>query len=313
MPDASSPPTEAPALQFGTAPVNWNNFDLANWRPVVPFPAILDEMKAAGYDRTEWDASFGNDPATLLAEAESRGMRFVAAYRWVDFVDSERFEHDAAELRLFLPILQAIGVTDLIVADTLRPVRVANAGAIPDDGSLSLGDQEYAALAANLRELAIVAREFGLTVRYHNHVGSYIETPAEVEALLAAIDLEVVNLCFDTGHYAFGGGDPYQFIADHIDAVGLLHLKDVDPNVLAEARSHGWTFQDALRQIIFCPLGEGNARITQVVDILVANDFAGHIIIEQDTCAGDSTRTAALNLERARDFEQQARAKRSEQ
>ena len=78
----------------------------------------------------------------------------------------QRFEADFWRLRLrfwvlcrclFLPTLQAIGVTDLIVADALRPNRVANAGAIPEDGSLSLGEQEYTVLAANLRELAFIA------------------------------------------------------------------------------------------------------------------------------------------------------------
>ena len=62
-------------LLFGTAPVNWNNFDLVDWNPVVPFPRILDEMVSAGYSRTEWDASFGGDPEALNQERTARGLR----------------------------------------------------------------------------------------------------------------------------------------------------------------------------------------------------------------------------------------------
>ena len=311
MPEVTPSSSSPSPLRFGTAPVNWNNFDLEGWRPVVPFPAILDAMVTAGYERTEWDASFGADPAELLAASRPRGLEFVAAYRWVDFVNDDQFSLDLVELRRFMPTLQAIGVTDLIVADALRPDRVAHAGAIPADGSLSLSASAYRTLADNLVRLADVASGFDLHLRYHNHVGSYIETPQEVDDLLAVLDPARVNLCFDTGHFAFGGGDPYRFIAEHLDAIGLLHLKDVDGQVLDEARRRHWSFQDALRHIIFCPLGEGTARIADVVDVLVDNEFEGHVIIEQDTCARDSTETAKRNLERARSFEHAARQRRS--
>ena len=53
-------------MRIATAPVNWNNFDLPEWRPTVPFPKILDLMSEAGYRSTEYDRSFGTDPELLL-------------------------------------------------------------------------------------------------------------------------------------------------------------------------------------------------------------------------------------------------------
>lgn len=310
-----SDPTEelTSKLLFGTAPVNWNNFDLENWRPTVDFPAILDEMLEAGYVRTEWDASFGVDVAVLSDEIRKRGMRFIGAYRWVDFLDADQFQRDCDQLLSFFPTLHAVGISDLIVADTLRPIRVANAGAIPANGSLSLAADDYRTLAENIGKLADVAGEFGIRVRYHNHVGSWIETPSELTDLMAQMDFSKVDLCFDTGHYAFGGGDPYAFIADNIGTIGLLHLKDIDPAILIESRANGWSFREALQNIIFCPLGEGSARISDVVQVLVDSQFAGHIIIEQDTCAGDSTETAGLNLTRALTYETSAQSHRRSQ
>lgn len=290
------------SLRFGTAPVNWNNFDLVDWRPPVPFPAILDEMRAAGYVSTEWDASFGTDIKLLNSAIASREMTFVGAYRWVDFVDDDRFAQDLEHLAEFFPILRAIGISNLIVSDALRPMRVANAGAIPDDGSLSLALENYQTLASNLHRLADQAAPSGLAIRYHNHVGSWIETPTELATLMDHLDFGKVDLCFDTGHYAFGGGDPHAFITSHLERIGLLHLKDVDDAVLTRSRANRWSFQDALRQIIFCPLGDGGARIPEVLGLLAQHRFCGSIIIEQDTCAGDSTATARLNLERAQTY-----------
>jgi inosose dehydratase len=296
--DVQGPDVSRPApFRVGTAPVNWNNFDLEDWRPVVPFPRILDEMRAAGYVATEWDASFGTGISTLNQERGSRGMAFTGAYRWLDFLNDDQFDLDLAEIRPFLDTLQGIGVKDLIVADSLRPHRVACAGSVPMDGSESLNPAGYDRIVANLQHLHEVVTPFGLFLHYHNHVGSYIETPAEVEELLSRLDLTFVDLCFDTGHFAFGGGDALKFVEAHASAIGYLHLKDVDGKVLAEARAAQWSFLDALRHYIFCPLGEGDAGIPAILDKLIDNEFNNYVIIEQDTCRGDQTDNARHNLD----------------
>lgn len=288
------------ALHIGTAPVNWNNFDLTNWRDPVPFPRILDEMKAAGYSATEWDASFGDDVATLNAIRTERDLQFIAAYRWVDFQDTDAFARDCAELGSVFETLTGIGVQHLIVADRMRPERIAIAGNVPADGSASLNENQLDALVANLHALAHRAKSSGLALHYHNHVGSAIEAPAEVAALTARLDPALVDLCFDTGHYAFGGGDALTFLRDQSDRIGILHLKDVDGTVLTEARAKGWDFRESLRHYIFSPLGEGTAGIDQIVATLVEREYPGWVIVEQDTCRDDATETARANLKTLR-------------
>lgn len=300
--------TQPHRLRIGTAPVNWNNNDLAGWRPLVPFPRILDEMRDAGYVATEWDASFGSDVEDLKRECAARSMSFTGAYRWLDFVDDGAFQRDLAAVEPSLATLQAIGAEHLIVADTLRPHRVAMAGSVPEDGSASLTDADYARLGANLARLANVASAFGLNPHYHNHVGSYIETPTELATLLPLLADAGVDLCFDTGHYAFGGGDSLAFLQEHHRSIGYLHLKDVDPVVLAMARSHRWSFLDSLRSYVFSPIGAGNARIAEVIDLLMTIEFQHYVTIEQDTCRDDSTTNARANLEQVRTFEHASRS-----
>jgi len=293
-------------LRIGTAPVNWNNNDLAGWRPVVPFPAILDEMRTAGYRETEWDESFGNDIDALNHERRTRGMSYTGAYRWLDFVNDEQFAGDLEGVRPFLETLEGIGARHLIVADSLRPERIAIAGAVPADGSASLPAPAYSRLAANLHRLAVAANEHGLAVHYHNHVGSYVESPFELDALVDVLHDTGVDLCFDTGHFAFGGGNACDFLMTHGDKIGYLHLKDVDARVLDAARARRWNFLDALRNYIFCPIGTGNARIADIIGHLVDVRFPHYVIIEQDTCRDDSTVNARANLEMVRRFEQAA-------
>ncbi len=285
-----------PLLKIGTAPVNWNNNDLPDWRPAIPFPEILDSMLDAGFLETEWDESFGANVDALNQELQRREMSFTGAYRWFDFLDEHRFGRDIETTRSLLQTLQDIGVRHLIVSDRLREHRVACSGFVPIDGSVSLDSLGYATIAANLARLADLTRPYDISVHYHNHAGTYIETPEEIERLVSRLDLAIVDLCFDTGHYAFGGGDALGFINEHTGSIGYLHLKDIDPEVLELAKANRLSFLDALRQYIFCPLGEGNARVPEIVEHLVKGHFGNYVIIEQDTCRGDATENGRRNL-----------------
>lgn len=293
---SSDEQTGAAPLRLATAPVNWNNNDIPGWRPVTPFPAILDRMLEAGYTATEYDDGFGTDEDVLNREATARVITWTGCYQWVDFLASASLDATIAGLQPKLSLLQSIGCGNLIVADSLRPHRVALAGRVSADGSASLSDTDVARLADGVHRLAESAASHGIAVHYHNHVGSWIEAPHEVHALLRHLDTSLVDFCFDTGHYAYGGGDAAAFIRDHRDTIGYLHLKDVDTDALADARARGLTFIEALQQYVFSPIGTGSANVPGILDTLVSTAFDGWVVVEQDTCSGDATETARQNL-----------------
>ena len=53
-----------------------------------------------------------------------------------------------------------------------------------------------------------LAGEYGLTFALHPHVGTLIETDAQVQRALEVTD---VGWCLDTGHLMIGGTDPAAF------------------------------------------------------------------------------------------------------
>lgn len=289
--------TSTSPLRIATAPVNWNNSDLPGWREHIPFPLILDEMRRAGFEVTEYDVALGSDLEAISEEMTARSMMFCGAYFWIDTQDAAAFERDLAGVTMRCRLLQRIGCQNVIVSDVLRPDRVACAGLVPLDGSLSLSPETYAAMAKRLGQVAEMGARYGIAVHYHHHAGTYIETPWEVDALVAHLAGSEVDLCFDTGHYAFGGGDPGRFIQDHPEVIGHLHLKDVSPDVLGMAKTLQWGFLEALRHFVFPPLGEGSVGIDTIVRSLVERHYDGYVVIEQDTCEGDPTVTAGANLD----------------
>lgn len=288
---------DASPLRIATAPVNWNVSDLPGWREHIPFPRILDEMLRAGFGVTEYDAALGSDLEAISEEMAKRSMRFCGAYFWVDTQDRTAFERDLGSVTTRCSLLQRIGCHNLIVSDVLRPQRVACAGAVPADGSLSLNASEYAAMAARLDEIAMMGARYDVDVHYHHHAGTFIEAPWEVDELLTRLADSAVDLCLDTGHYAFGGGDPGQFIKENRDKIGYLHLKDVDPAVLEMVKTLQWGFLEALRHIVFPPLGQGSVGVGEIVQSLVDQHYSGFVVIEQDTSLGDPTETARRNRE----------------
>jgi inosose dehydratase len=293
----SDTPDVALPLRLATAPVNWNNNDIPGWRPKVPFPEILDRVIEAGYSASEYDDSFGRDPSWLNSEAFARDITWCGCYQWVDFLDSDGLDERITDLVPKFQLLNDIDCSHLIVADSLRPHRVALAGQVRDDGSQSLHEDEIRRLADGVHHLAETAEGFGLAVHYHNHVGSWIEAPHELDMLLQHLDQSRVDLCFDTGHYAYGGGEAAPFIREHLDAIGYLHLKDVDTEMVSNARERKLTFIEALKEYVFSPLGDGSADIPAILDTLLEGRFDGWVVVEQDTCQGDSTQTAKENLQ----------------
>lgn len=284
-----------------TAPVNWNNSDVVGWSDEVPFAALLDRMVAAGYDATEYGANFPTEPEPLCAALAERGMRLCGAYHALPLQVDGAMDRAKPDLDRLLALLAAVGCRDLIVAFALTPARIAVAGRVPADGAAGMTEAEWGATARNLAILGESAAAHGLRAHVHNHVGSFVETPAEIERLLEVLDPDLIDLCYDCGHHAFGGGDPVTFVARHHRRIGYLHLKDVDPTVLADARRRRLGFIEALRQYVFCELGQGMVDVPGITKTMIDNGYRGWMVVEQDTTPRDPTESARANRAFLRD------------
>ena len=97
------------------------------------------------------------------------------------------------------------------------------------------------------------------------------------------------------GHWLVGGGDPVTALRRYGDRVTHVHLKDVDPTVLARLRSGELAdFGAAVRSRVFTELGSGALDLGGCLAALAERDYRGWLMVEQDSAWGPPSEAAAI-------------------
>ncbi len=165
-------------------------------------------------------------------------------------------------------------------------MRVARAGRIIRDDSLS--PDQWATFARGSNDIARAVRdETGLRTVFHPHCAGFVETPWEVDELMARTDPALVGLCIDTGHLSFAGGDPIEIYRRYAARVWHVHFKDFEPNVLTRARGASWDYFETMRHGVFCELGRGQRGLPRDAPRAARERrTTDWIVVEQDVLPG---------------------------
>ena len=261
--------------RIAAAPVSYGVFEMTVGRPGLPDgPALIDAMAEAGYAGSELGPpgylGRGREVGELLA---AHDMQLAGSFLPLRFSRAEGFSEDMRELENALGMLtEAAEGRDqpvVLLSDAVcEPDRMRYAGAIEAHPAAWLGERRRQLLFDNAHRAAERCRDRGFVTSFHPHAGSYIETPREVDALLEQMDTSLLGLCFDTGHTAFGGGDPLTHLRGARELVNHVHFKDVDLALLARLQQQGKGLEDAWSAGVFCALGTGGARVDECLQEL---------------------------------------------
>ena len=270
-------------MKLGCAPISWNNEDLrTELGPPVPFERLLDEVKAAGYSGTELGDGFPRDARVLRAALQERGLELTSAWCGLGMFDAPP-EADLEHTRRLCDLLAAVGAHYLNVAHQGTPARRAYAGRADSPSTPRLTDSEWDQLVERVCQAAEIAREHGLQATFHAHVGTWVETRADLEEVLQRAPAPLVKLVWDTGHATYGGIDPIDVVRAHPERIAYIHLKDVDGEVLDELRRNGAGFDEGVRRRVFTELGRGVLDVPGVLGALRNIGYDGWLMVEQDS------------------------------
>ena len=136
---------------------------------------------------------------------------------------------------------------------------------------------------AAVEEFAGFIAAEGLPLVYHHHMGTVVETGAEIDAFMAATG-PATGLLLDTGHAFFGGSDPETLARRYMDRVGHIHCKNVRPAVMQRVRAERLSFLQGVRAGVFTVPGdpEGGVDFPPVLRVAAEHGYQGWLVIEAE-------------------------------
>ena len=279
---------------IGAVPILWNNVDVAELRLGTDAETILDEIARTGYDGCQLGLGFP-EGAALAGVLAARDLRLAEVYASIPATVDGPTNGALADVRERLRLLTAGRGDVLVIAFDGSPDRDPFAGRGDDAATPALTPDGWARTVDLLETISAETRSASARIAFHPHAGTYVETPDEVERLMSSIPRDTLPLCLDIGHYTVGGGDPVEALRRYGDRVTHLHLKDVDPEVLAGLRDGTvGGFAAAIRRRLFTELGAGVVDLDGVLGVLADRQYSGWLMVEQDSGWAPPSESAAI-------------------
>jgi myo-inosose-2 dehydratase len=208
-------------VKLGINPITWTNDDLPWLGGDTPLETCLAEARQAGYRGVEMGGKFPRTTDALRSVLAAHDLALVSG--WYDGRILERdVDSEFAAALPHLTLLRDLGCRVVVYADTSRGRHDAIAAPISQRPRLT--DAEWPAYGRKITALAERMADFGVAMAFHHHMGTIVETDAEIDQLMNDAG-EAVGLLFDTGHCMFAGGDPESLLKRHLSRVAHVHCK----------------------------------------------------------------------------------------
>jgi len=225
----------------------------------------------------------------LSAVLKKRSLDLVGAFVPVAFADKTQHKNGIETALKTAKLMYDAGFPEafIVLSDNngTLPERTQYAGRISP--KMGLSEHQWENFAAGIEKIAqTVKNNYGMRTVFHHHCGGYIETPEEVNALLAITPPELVGLCLDTGHYAFGGGNPLEALQQYKERIWHIHFKDYAPTIAQKVFTANGDYFEAVKKGVFCALGKGNVDFKKFAETLKTMQYEGWVVVEQDVLPG---------------------------
>ena len=258
----------------------------------TPLEVALAEGKAIGYQGFELGNKFPREPQALRAVLARHGLELVSGW-YSGRLAQRTVEEEIQAVGPHLALLAQNGAKVMVYGEVADSIQGAPQPLYKRPRFFR--PQQWDEYADRLSRFARYTLDRGVRVAYHHHMGAYVETPADVDMLMARVGDEV-GLLFDSGHIAFAGGDAAAVLAKHVKRVCHVHCKDVRPSVVKLARNRNWSFLEAVINGAFTVPGDGSLDFAALLQLLRGNGYRGWLVVEaeQDPAVAPSFRYAEM-------------------
>ena len=261
------------------APIAWTNDDLPDLGAENTFEQCVSEMALAGFTGSEIGNKYPKDVETLKHKLDVRGMRICNAW-FSSLLLSEGYEATIEAFIKHRDFLHALGAKVIGASEQGNSIQGKDVSIFGEKPVYT--DEQWDLIAKGFNEMGRLAKEKGMYFTVHHHMGTGVQTEAEIDKLMELTDPDLVYLLFDTGHLSFSGEDVLGVLKKYVHRTKHVHLKSIRKNVIEDAKEKGYSFLDSVRAGSFTVPGDGDFDFTPVFDILDGAGYEGWVVVEAE-------------------------------
>ena len=269
-------------VRIGINPISWMNDDLPALGGETLLETALAEGRDIGYEGFELGNKFPKDGPALKAKLAEFGMACVSGW-YSGFLAEDSLVNEVGRCQAHMAKLQFNGATVVVYGECAGTIQgqidtpLIKRPQFANEALWRAYGERLNAFGAHLKQT------YGITLAYHHHMGAYVQSPEDIDHLMAVTDPAGVGLLFDTGHAWFGGAeDTLGLLKKHMKRVVHVHCKDVRPQVVAMARNDGWSFLTGVINGTFTVPGDGVIDFPQMLGALHAGGYTGWLVVEAE-------------------------------
>ncbi|HEX2033257.1 MAG TPA: sugar phosphate isomerase/epimerase [Chloroflexota bacterium] len=269
------------------------------WTDVL-YEHVLDDVAGAGYGGVEASTTameaFARQMGRLRALLEERSLTLTAVPFSATYFERDQRQEELEHLRRLADFLAEVAGQGFVVCRTVpHPARRDLVAGQPP--LLPLDPYRLGHLCESLNRYGDLCAGFGLRAVIANRVGSYLEAPDELEAVLEQTEPELVGFAPDIGHWTYAGGDPAALVRAHRERIIYPRLKDFDQAVFEQVKGAHQGIADFVRAGGFKELGAGSLDLRAVLLPLVEADYDGWLCVELELTERTPRESATISRE----------------
>lgn len=267
-------------VSLGIAPIAWTNDDMPDLGKENTFEQCVSEMALAGFTGSEVGGKYPADTAVLKKALDLRGIRICNQW-FSSFLISKPYEDTEKEFIKATDFLREMGAKVIGVSEQSYSIQGKMEQPVWE-GKYIMDDQEWKLLAEGLNKLGKIAKDKGMTLTFHHHMGTVVQTEEEIDRFMEMVDPELVFLLFDSGHLSFAGIHPEKVLKKYVNRVKHVHLKDIRREMVEKSRNERWSFLKGVREGVFTVPGDGDVDFAPIFRILEEAGYEGWVVVEAE-------------------------------
>ena len=268
-------------VKLGIAPIAWTNDDMPDLGKENTFEQCVSEMALAGFTGSEVGNKYPKDPEVLKKALELRGVEICNQW-FSSFLITKPFEEVEKEFRAQLTFLKAMGAK--VIGASEQSYSVQGQMDTPVFGhKYEMNDEEWDTFCTGMNKLGKIAKEeYGIALTFHHHMGTVVQSLAEVDRMMENTDPEYVSLLFDTGHFTYCGEDLLEVVKKYVHRIKHVHLKDIRPEVVEQVKKENMSFLAGVRAGAFTIPGDGCINYDPIFKVLEDAGYEGYMVVEAE-------------------------------